>query len=134
VTPFVLRSSSQYRPKSPYALTSKKYAADFNEVKALGRIDSTTRTAEQTEIALFCIEGSPQGWNRIARIVSAQRGLNLWENARLFGLLNLASADAYIADFENKFSSNSGSLSRLYVRPTQTGIPKPTQTRRGTLW
>lgn len=103
VTPFVLRSSSQYRPKSPYPLTSKKYAADFNEVKSLGRIDSPTRTAEQTEIALFWVEGSPQGWNRIARTVSAQHGLDLWENARLFGLLNLASADAYIADFENKY-------------------------------
>jgi hypothetical protein len=103
VTPFVLNSSSRYRPKAPYAVTSKKYAADFNEVKSLGAVDSTTRTADQTEIALFWVEGSPQGWNRIARIVSVQHGLDLWENARLFGLLNLASADAYIADFENKY-------------------------------
>jgi hypothetical protein len=103
VTPFVLTSSSQYRPKATYALTSKKYAADFNEVKSLGAVDSTTRTAEQTEIALFWVEGSPQGWNRIARTVSVQHGLDLWQNARLFGLLNLASADAYIADFENKY-------------------------------
>jgi hypothetical protein len=103
VTPFVLNSSSQYRPKAAYAVTSKKYAADFNEVKSLGAVDSTTRTAEQTEIALFWVEGSPQGWNRIARIVSVQHGLDLWQNARLFGLLNLASADAYIADFENKY-------------------------------
>lgn len=103
VTPFVLRSSSQYAPKAPYDLRSKKYAADFNEVKSLGRIDSTTRTDDQTQIALFWVEGSPQGWNRIARTVSAQHGLDLWENARLFGLLNLASADAYIADFRNKY-------------------------------
>ena len=82
---------------------SKKYGADLNEVKSLGAVDSTTRTAEQTEIALFWVEGSPQGWNRIARIVSVQHGLDLWQNARLFGLLNLASADAYIADFENKY-------------------------------
>ena len=103
VTPFVLTSSSQYRPKAPYAVTSKKYAADFNEVKSLGAVDSTTRTADQTEIALFWVEGSPQGWNRIARTVSVQHGLDLWQNARLFGLLNLASADAYVADFENKY-------------------------------
>jgi len=103
VTPFVLGSSSQYRPKAPYDLRSKKYAADLNEVKSLGRIDSTTRTAEQRQIALFWVEGAPQGWNRIARTVSARQGLDLWENARLFGLLNLASADAYIADFENKY-------------------------------
>jgi hypothetical protein len=103
VTPFVLASSAQYRPKRPYDLTSKKYAADFNEVKSLGGVNSTTRTAEQQEIALFWVEGSPQGWNRIARTVSAARGIDLWSNARLFGLLNLASADAYIADFENKY-------------------------------
>jgi hypothetical protein len=35
-------------------------------VKSLGAIDSTTRSAEQTEIALFWVEGAPQGWNRIA--------------------------------------------------------------------
>ena len=99
----MLSSSSQYRPKAPYAVSSKKYAADFNEVKSLGRFDSTTRTDEQTEIALFWVEGAPQGWNRIARTVSVQHGLDLWQNARLFGLLNLASADAYIADFENKY-------------------------------
>ena len=103
VTPFVLTSSSQYRPKAPYDVSSKKYAADFNEVKSLGGVDSTMRTAEQTEIALFWVEGSPQGWNRIARTVSVQQGLDLWENARLFGLLNLASADAYIADFDGKY-------------------------------
>jgi hypothetical protein len=103
VTPFVLTSSSQYRPKAPYALTSKKYAADFNEVKNLGEVGSTTRTDEQTEIALFWLEGAPQGWNRIARTVSIQHGLDLWQNARLFGLLNFASADGYIADFENKY-------------------------------
>ena len=103
VTPFVLRASTQYRPKAPYDVRSKKYAADLNEVKSLGRIDSTTRTDEQKQIALFWVEGSPQGWNRIARTVSARHGVDPWENARLFGLLNLASADAYIADFENKY-------------------------------
>jgi hypothetical protein len=66
-------------------------------------VHSTTRTAEQTEIALFWVEGAPQGWNRIARIVSIQHGLDLWQNARLFGLLNFASADGYIADFETKY-------------------------------
>ncbi len=103
VTPFVLRSSKQFRPRPPYNVRSRKYAVDFNEVKSLGRIDSTTRTADQTEIALFWVEGSPQGWNRIARNLSAKAGLDVWETARLFGLMNLASADAYIADFENKY-------------------------------
>ena len=100
VTPFVLKDSSQFRPGPPYAVNRKKYTADFNEVKSLGGDGVTTpsaRTADQTEIALFWWESSPLKWNRIARTVSADQGLDLWENARLFGLLNLALADGYIA-------------------------------------
>ena len=105
VIPFALKDSSQFRPSPPYAVDRKKYTADFNEVKSLGGDDVTTpsaRTAEQTEIALFWWESSPLKWNRIARTVSADRGLTLWENARLFGLLNLALADGYIAMVDSK--------------------------------
>jgi hypothetical protein len=109
VTPFVLRDSSQYRPGPPYAVTRKKYTADFNEVKRLGGDGTTTpsaRTPEQTEIALFWVESSPQQWNRIARAVSADTGLDLWEQARLFGLLNMTLADGYIGTFETKYHYN----------------------------
>ena len=105
VIPFVLKHSSQFRPGPPYALDRKKYTADFNEVKSLGGDDVTTpsaRTADQTEIALFWCESSPLKWNRIGRTVSADRGLTLWENARLFGLLNMALADGYIAMVDTK--------------------------------
>jgi hypothetical protein len=106
VTPFVLRDSSQFRPGPPYRVTQKKYTADFNEVKRLGGDDITTpsaRTAEQTEIALFWVESAPLQWNRIARTVSADTGQDLWENARLFGLLNMAMADGYIGSFDTKY-------------------------------
>src|SRR5882724_8087078 len=105
VIPFALKDSSQFRPGPPYAVDRKKYTADFNEVKSLGGDDVTTpsaRTADQTEIALFWSESSPLKWNRIARTVSADQGLDLWENARLFGLLNLALADGYIAMVDSK--------------------------------
>ena len=62
VTPFVLDRSSQFRPGPPYPVTSRKYAADLNEIKALGGDGVTTpsaRTPEQTEIALFWVESSP---------------------------------------------------------------------------
>ena len=108
VTPFVLEDSSQFRPGRPYAVTRRKYTADFDEVKRLGGDDITTpsaRTAEQTQIALFWLESSPLQWNRIARGVSADTGLDPWENARLFGLLNMALADGYIGSFETKFQA-----------------------------
>jgi hypothetical protein len=105
VTPFVLSHSSQFRPGPPYAVSRKKYTDDFNEVKSLGGDDITTpsaRTADQTEIALYWWESSPLKWNRVARVVSAAKGLTLWENARLFGLLNIALADGYIAMVDSK--------------------------------
>lgn len=106
VTPFALHHASQFRPGPPYKVSSKKYAVDLNETKAFGGDGITTaswRTPDQTQFGLFWIEGSVLTWNRIARNVSANRGLDLWENARLFGLLNLAVADAYIAHFEAKY-------------------------------
>jgi hypothetical protein len=109
VTPFVLRDSSQFRPGPPYAVTARKYTADFNEIKRLGGDDITTpsdRSAEQTEIALFWVESSPLQWNRIARAVSADTRLDLWEQARLFGLLNMALTDGYIGSFETKYHYN----------------------------
>lgn len=105
VVPFVLEHSSQYRPGPPYSVDRKEYTADFNEVKSLGGDDVSTpsaRTADQTEIALFWWESSPLKWNRIARTVSADQRLDLWENARLFGLLNMALADGYIAMVDSK--------------------------------
>jgi hypothetical protein len=96
VTPFVLEHASQFRPGPPYGIGSNHYTADFNEVKAIGGDGITTpstRTSEQTEIGLFWLESSPLAWNRLARTVASSRGLGLWENARLFGLLNLALAE-----------------------------------------
>lgn len=105
VTPFVLNHSSQYRPGPPYGVEKKTYTDDLNEVKSLGGDGVTTsssRTPDQTEIALFWLESSPLKWNRIARTVSSGQGLGLWENARLFGLLNMALADGYIAMVDSK--------------------------------
>ena len=106
LTPFVLEAGSQFRPGPPYSLTSKKYAEDVDEVQRLGGDDVTTpseRTDDQTEIALFWVESSPLAWNRLARTVAAAEGIDLWESARLFGLLNLAMTDGYIGSFEAKY-------------------------------
>jgi hypothetical protein len=109
VTPFVLNHSSQFAPTRPYEMQTRKYALDFDEVKALGGDGVTTpsaRTPDQTEIALFWVESSPLQWNRIARAVSAAMHLNTWENSRLFGLLNMAMADGYISSFNAKYRYN----------------------------
>jgi hypothetical protein len=106
VTPFALKSSAQFRCPEPPAVDSPRALADLEEVKLIGGSKSLTRTAEQSEIARYWYESSPQGWNRIAREVLAARQFDPWENARLFALLNLALADGYIAGFESKYYYN----------------------------
>ena len=111
VTPFAMPTSSFFRPNGPPPLGSAKYAADYNEVKALGENDSTTRTAEQTEIARFWADGAgtvtpPGHWNVIAQDVATDRRLTIRQNARLFALLNVAMADAAIAAWDAKYVYN----------------------------
>src|SRR6266404_8763651 len=101
VVPFAMTSSSQFRPPGPPSLDSQQYAADYEEVKQLGAAVGSTRTADQTEIALFWADGAgtetpPGNWNSIAQIISGARGNTLEENARLFALLNIAMADSAI--------------------------------------
>jgi hypothetical protein len=106
VTPFVLANSTQFASGPPYPLDSKRYAKDFNEVKRLGARDGSERTADQTEIAKFWVESSPLAWNRMARGIAAERGLDMWESARLFGLLNMGMTDGYIGTFQEKYEYN----------------------------
>ena len=103
VRPFVLASSAQFRPGPPPAVKSVRARNDIEEARAFGGKATSQRTDEQSEIARFWYESSPQGWNRIAREVVAARKLDEWESARLFALVNLALADGYIAGFEAKY-------------------------------
>jgi hypothetical protein len=113
VTPFVLRSASQFRPGPPYgaasnaaAVRTSRYTADFNEVKALGCAGCAARTPTQTEIALFWMENSPTGWNRIARVVAEQQKLDAADAARLFAVLQMGEFDAYTSSLEAKYYYN----------------------------
>jgi hypothetical protein len=109
VAPFGMNSSSQFRPPGPPALDSQQYAEDYNEVKELGAAVGSTRTEDQTEIALFWADGAgtetpPGHWNSIAQIIGAAQGTTLEENARLFALLNIAMADAAICSWDAKYT------------------------------
>jgi uncharacterized protein (TIGR03118 family) len=111
VTPFALHSGSQFRPGPPPALTGADYTAAFNEVKDLGRVDSTVRTAQQTDVARFWEgkAGTPQiagYWNEIAEGAALSQGNTLDQDARLFAELDVALADDTIAFFDAKYTYN----------------------------
>ena len=83
VMPLALDSASQFRPNGPPALRSGEYARDFNEVKHLGRVDSSVRSAEQTALARFWTDSDLPQWNRNLLRLSEARGLA----ARQFSIL-----------------------------------------------
>jgi len=108
VRPFLIQSSSQFRTDGPNALTSTAYAEDFNEVKALGSVNSMTRSPEQTHIALFWGQsagGPALFWNRVARdlIADPQYAVDMVDSALLFAMIHLSAADAAINCWNDKY-------------------------------
>ena len=101
--PFAIPSASSFRIEGPPALSSPEYAADFNEVKSLGAINSTTRTAEQTVIGLFYTDPGPAQTGRCFRKIAMEHGMDVADNARLFGALYASLADSAIASIEAKY-------------------------------
>ena len=115
VEPFGINSPDQFRADPPPAITSPEFTAAFNQMKAIGAANSTTRTAEQTDIARFWAGPSgtvqpPGHWNSIARGVAGAQGNSLAQNARMFALLNIGMADALITAWDTKYEYS-------FVRP-----------------
>jgi hypothetical protein len=104
--PFVMQSGSQFRPPAPYALTDPRWAADYNEVKRMGGKNGSARTPEQTQIAQFWQLTGTATYNPVTRHVATVKGLDLLDNARLFALSSIASADTAIAIFDAKYAYN----------------------------
>lgn len=119
VKPFAMTSGSQFRPGPPagYAtmsalLASPEYAAQVNEVKQLGRAANSTRTADQTQTAWFWandLDGTYKPPGQLfahTQIVSKLKRLTQAGNARLFGLVAIAMADAAIVAWDAKYLTN----------------------------
>ena len=100
--PFTLTSPARFRPAPPPALTSERYAKEYEEVKALGGLVSTQRTAEQTDLAYFFTDNIFAFWNRALRGIASQHVHRIGDRARLFALANMAMADAVITTWDSK--------------------------------
>jgi hypothetical protein len=104
VRPFVLRSPSQFRPSGPPALTSARYARDFREVKIHG--SSTSTVTAETDVARFWSDPPAVQSQAALRRVADRKNMDAKATARLFALVNTASADALIACADAKFRYN----------------------------
>lgn len=106
VKPFLMQSSSQFRSPAPPALTSAAYAADVNEVKAIGGdglVTPSTRTATQTYVAKWWQSNPMVSWNGVARQLITNNHLDVSDAARVLAMENLAAADAAINTWNNKY-------------------------------
>src|SRR6266545_847667 len=99
---FLVPNVEMLRRDGPNALTSAAYAEDFNEVKELGSLTSTKRTADETAAAIFWQDSGPAIWNRVYRSLATSRELDLIDSARLFAMTNLAAADGSIGCWNDK--------------------------------
>jgi hypothetical protein len=102
VDPFLVNSAAQFATVGPKELSSEAYAEEFEQVKKLGRATGSTRTPNQTSIALFWTDHAVAMWTRIFRQISIAQDLSTAENARFFASLYLTGADAAITCFEDK--------------------------------
>jgi hypothetical protein len=88
--PLALRSAWQFRPDGPNALTSQEYADDVDQVEDLGRVDSTTRSPDQTnEARLWTGHDNPQ-WNDGLLELAHDQGLDLVQSARMLAMPHVA--------------------------------------------
>jgi hypothetical protein len=104
--PFTLTGPARFRAPPPPALTSTRYARDYNEVKALGAATGSSRTAEQTDIGYFYSENFLAQYNRALRAIASQHIKRIGDSARLFALANLSMADAFITAWDSKIFYN----------------------------
>jgi hypothetical protein len=103
VRPFLVPNVEMLPSEGPDALTSAAYAEDYNEVKEVGSLTSTTRTADQTAAAIFWQDSGIAIWNRVFRQLAASEDLNGIDSARLLAATNLAGADGSIGCWNDKY-------------------------------
>jgi hypothetical protein len=112
VTPFTVPDPDYFPTATPPDVNDPAWRAALEEVRAYGASDSPLRTAEQTQIGLFYIEGGLTLANRLARQLVAQEPVEtnraaaskqLLAHARLFAAINISLADANIRTWRVKY-------------------------------
>jgi hypothetical protein len=123
VDPFVVESSSQFRTAGPVSLTSGTWTTEFNEVKSLGAVDSTTRTPTQTYIAKWWQSTPVRSWNEVARDLADRSDFDAVDTARLLAMTNLSGADAAITCWNDKYHWDFWRPGNAIARAAEDGNP-----------
>jgi hypothetical protein len=103
---FAVEHTSQFFSGTPPQVTSRQYTEEYNEVKALGRNVGSTRTPEQTALAIFYSDNPLAYWNRSMRQLVDRHITDPGDSARMFALVNMAIADALFTSWQSKVQWN----------------------------
>ena len=101
--PLVIKAPDQFRPGPPPELTSTQYANELNEVKALGALTGSTRTAEQTKTAQFFSDIGVGGLQAALRDLLARRGFDISRAAQIMAAVDVSVSDAVVSTWDAKF-------------------------------
>ena len=99
---FSLLHNAQFRPGRPRVLTDPTYTADFAAVKTLGRRTGSTRTEDQSSLAIFWEGNASVHWNQAANQMAYANHLNISDTNRLLAILNIAMADTAFTTWSAK--------------------------------
>jgi hypothetical protein len=99
---FVLSSNTQFQPVPPRGLATATYTDDFDAVEARGRKTGSTRTADETALALFWDGNASVHWNQAANQLARANCLSDSASNRLLAVLNIAMADTAFTTWSAK--------------------------------
>jgi len=131
IEPWTMKSPDQFRVPEFLDPRSPEIAEQFDLVRRLGGKDSTERTQDQSEIALFWEDGpwgvTPPGhFLFIALQVMQDRGFDFLDHARHFALLGATQADASINAWDSKYTYDIiRPETAILGRAAQFGNPDP---------
>jgi hypothetical protein len=116
VKPLAVESLTDFDPGLPPQIGTDLYRAELAEVRLLGAIDSTARTAEQTLTAQYFAEIPFGPMEAGLRDLVTRHGLDISDSARVIAATNTSIADAIGAVWNAK-------LKYVWWRPIQA-IPE----------
>ncbi len=108
ITPWTMKTASQFRVSDFHDPRSPEFAEEFDMIRRLGGSDSTIRTADESEAALFWEDGpwgvtNPGHFMYIAMQLLQDRGLGFLELARAMALVGMTQCDASISAWDSKY-------------------------------
>jgi hypothetical protein len=101
--PWILPRIDAVRPGPPPALTSARWAKDFDEIKRIGAKNSKERTAQQSLMAKYRITPN---MTPSLRLIADAPGRSPVQNARMFAMAAMVADDTSLATADAKMHYN----------------------------